>query len=71
MDSKTTIKKAGCFLGHHQRGVLVHVREGKVVKVPGNPKHPSRGFICETCVNAPKWLYHQDQLKHVLKRTRG
>lgn len=70
MDSKTTIKKAACFFCHNNCGVLVHVKEGKVVKVAGNPNHPaSHGFICQRSVNAPKWLYHPDQLKHALKRT--
>jgi thiosulfate reductase/polysulfide reductase chain A len=70
MDSKTTIKKAACFFCHNNCGVLVHVQDGKVVKVIGNPKHPaSHGFVCERAVNAPKWLYHPDQLKYALKRT--
>ena len=68
--SETVIKKAGCFFCHHNCGLLVHVQDGKVVKVTGNPDHPaSRGFICARGVNAPKWLYHPDQLKHALKRT--
>lgn len=69
MSSKTVIKKAGCFFCHHNCGVLVHVQDGKIVKVTGNPDHPgSRGHICARAANAPKWLNHPDQLKHALKR---
>jgi len=68
MASNTTvIKKAGCFFRHNHCGVLVHVRNGMVVKVRGNPDHPiSRGFICERALRAPKWLYHKDQLRYPL-----
>ncbi len=70
MNSNTEIKKAACFFCHNNCGLLVHVRDGKVVKVTGNPKHPaSRGFICQRAVHAAKWLYHPDQLMHALKRT--
>jgi len=69
MQPENEIKKAGCFFCHHNCGVLVHVEEGRVVKVTGNPDHPgSRGHICERAVKAPKWLYHPDQLQHALKR---
>jgi thiosulfate reductase/polysulfide reductase chain A len=70
MGSKTTIKKAACFFCHNNCGILVHVRDGTVVKVAPNPDHPaSRGFMCQRAVNAIKWLYHPDQLHHALKRT--
>ena len=63
------IKKVACFFCHNNCGVLVHVQDGKVTKVEGNPKHPvSRGFICPRATHAPRWLYHPDQLHHPLKR---
>jgi len=69
MTSTTVVKKAACFFCHNNCGVLVHVQDGKVIKITGNPKHPaSHGFVCERSVHAPKWLYHKDQLKHALKR---
>ncbi|HHX73364.1 MAG TPA: molybdopterin-dependent oxidoreductase, partial [Firmicutes bacterium] len=68
----TEIKKAGCFFCHHNCGVLVHVEDGRVVKVTGNSEHPgSRGHICERAARAPQWLYHPDQLRHALKRVGG
>jgi anaerobic selenocysteine-containing dehydrogenase len=64
-----TIKKAACFFCHNNCGILVHVQDGIIVKVEGNPDHPaSHGFICQRGVSAIKWLYHPDQLKHALKR---
>ena len=69
MNSEVVIKKAACFFCHHNCGVLVHVQDGKAVKVTGNHEHPgSRGHICERAVNAPKWLYHPEQLRYALKR---
>jgi anaerobic selenocysteine-containing dehydrogenase len=50
--------------------VLVHVADGRVVKVEPDQEHRlSRGFSCERLKYAVKWLYHPDQLKHPLKRT--
>jgi anaerobic selenocysteine-containing dehydrogenase len=43
MDSETTIKKAGCFFCHNNCGVLVHIKEGKVVKVQGILNIPVAG----------------------------
>ena len=71
-NNNTVIKKVGCFFCHNNCGVLVHVQNGVVVKVRGNPDHPiSRGFICERALKAPKWLYHKDQLHYPLKRAGG
>ena len=63
-------KKAGCFFCHNHCGLLVSIKEGKVVKVRGNPEHPiSKGYVCERALKAPQWLYHSDQLRYPLKRT--
>ncbi len=64
------VKKTCCQFCAALCGVLVHVEDGKVVKIKGNPDHPlSKGFICERPGLAPKWLYHPDQLMYPLKRT--
>jgi anaerobic selenocysteine-containing dehydrogenase len=69
MGSRNEIKKAACHFCHNNCGLLVHVEEGKVVRVTGNKAHPiSRGYICARGTKSPKWLYHPDQLKHPLKR---
>jgi len=57
----------GC---HPECGVLVHVRDGKVTRIEGDPDHPmNRGFICVKGRAAPQLLYHPDRLKYPLRRT--
>ncbi len=64
------IKKTCCQYCAAVCGVLVHVEDGKVVKIKGNPDHPlSQGYTCERPSLAPKWLYQPDQLLYPLKRT--
>jgi thiosulfate reductase/polysulfide reductase chain A len=63
------IKKAGCCFCAVSCGMLVHVRDGKIVRIEPDPDNRlSRGFSCERPRYAIKWLYHPDQLKHPLKR---
>lgn len=69
-EGEAMIKKAGCFFCHNHCGLLVHVENGKVVKVRGNPEHPiTKGYVCARALRAPEWLYHRDQLTHPLKRS--
>jgi anaerobic selenocysteine-containing dehydrogenase len=50
-------------------GVLVHVADGVVTKVTGDPECPtSRGYICAKGKASVELLYHPDRLKHPLKR---
>jgi thiosulfate reductase / polysulfide reductase chain A len=63
------VKKAGCCFCAVSCGMLVHVRDDKIVKVEPDPDNRlSRGFSCERPRYAIKWLYHPDQLRHPLKR---
>jgi len=67
--STQEVKKTNCQFCAAMCGVLVHVEDGKVVKIKGNPDHPlSQGFICERPGIAPKWLYQKEQLLYPLKR---
>lgn len=68
MDEQTIVKTA-CQACHCECGVLVHVREGRVAKVEGDPAHPfSKGFICVKGLASPQLLYHQHRLKYPMKR---
>ncbi|MCX6012076.1 MAG: hypothetical protein NTV30_01410 [Chloroflexi bacterium] len=49
-------------------GILVHLKDGKVVKVEGDPQSPNKGLICARGMAAMEYLYHPDRLKYPLKR---
>jgi thiosulfate reductase/polysulfide reductase chain A len=66
---QTEVKKVGCSFCASSCGMLVHIEDGKVVKIEPNLEHRlSRGFSCERIKYAIKWLQHPDQLKYPLKR---
>ena len=63
MSTRHRVVKSCCQASHSECGVLVHVRNGKVVKIEGDPSHPfSRGLICTKGRNYNKLLYIQIQL---------
>lgn len=69
MNQGVEIKRVICTFCSANCGVLVHVKDGKIVKIEGNREHPiSRGFVCERIKYAIRWLYHPDQLMYPLKR---
>ena len=56
----------GCFSGC---GMLVHVEDGKIVKIEGDPDAPiNKGVLCPKGEAALEFLYHPERLKHPLKR---
>jgi len=56
----------GC---HGTCGVLAHIRNGKLVKIEGDPEHPwNQGRICARCLAMTQYVYHPDRLRHPLKR---
>ena len=58
-----------CQACHCECGVLAVVKDGKVIKVKGDPDHPmNRGFICVKGKAEPERLYHPDRLKYPLRR---
>ncbi len=71
MDRKgDKIIKSACRMCHGICGVLVHIRDGRVVKVTGDPDCPtSNGYICAKGRASVELLYHPDRLKFPLKRT--
>jgi anaerobic selenocysteine-containing dehydrogenase len=69
LEDKQIIRSAcrGC---HGVCQVLVHLENGRVVKISGDPDSPtSRGYICPKGAAAPELLYHPDRLKYPLRRT--
>ena len=68
-DNNTKIVKAVCYPCHSNCGVLVHVRDGRVVKIEGDPDHPeNEGAMCVRGLSFTQLLYHQDRLKYPMKR---
>ncbi|MBI5709159.1 MAG: molybdopterin-dependent oxidoreductase [Candidatus Eisenbacteria bacterium] len=56
---------AGC-------GILVKTREGRAIKVEGNPAHPvNRGGLCGLGHAALQGLYHPDRLKSPMLKVNG
>ncbi|MBW1612564.1 MAG: molybdopterin-dependent oxidoreductase [Deltaproteobacteria bacterium] len=67
--SAEKIVKTVCSTCYCGCGVLAHVREGKVVKIEGDPDHPrNKGELCPRGKIAAELLYHPDRLNYPLKR---
>ena len=63
------VLKSTCRGCHGCCGVLVHLRNGTVTKVEGDPDNPmNRGTLCSIGLAAPELLYHEDRLLHPMKR---
>ena len=58
-----------CQACHESCGIRVHIKDGKIVKIKGEPAHPySKGFICLKGASQAEVVYHTDRLKHPYKR---
>lgn len=56
-------------MDHGGCGLRVHVEDGKIVKVEGDPESPlNRGTICAKGVAQVERLNHPDRLRHPLQR---
>ncbi|MDN3017887.1 molybdopterin oxidoreductase family protein [Paenibacillus sp. BSR1-1] len=52
-----------------QCGLLLHKKDGKIVKVEGDPEHPvTKGHICNKVRNMTERIYDENRLKYPLKR---
>lgn len=65
----TNVYRSACRMCHGGCGVLVHVKEGKVAKIVGDPDFPlNNGKICPKGALSIEHLYNPDRLKYPLKR---
>ncbi len=56
----------GCMC---QCGALVHVNDGKALKIEGDPGHPSsQGFMCPKGLSYLQTVYHPDRVIYPMKR---
>jgi len=52
-----------------QCGLLVHKKDGKIIKVEGDPNHPiTQGSICNKVRNVAERLYDEKRLQYPMKR---
>ena len=50
-------------------GLKVHVKDGKVTKIEGDPEHPiTHGTLCPRCLDLKEYIYHPDRITHPIKR---
>jgi len=58
-----------CRSCHGECGVIAHVKDGKVVKVEGDPNHPiSHGTMCAKGLAITQLAYHPDRILHPMKK---
>ncbi len=63
------IYKSACRACIASCGVLVHVRDGRVIKIEGNPESPmSKGGVCAKGLSGIQALYHPMRNKYPMKR---
>lgn len=57
----------GC---HGGCGVLAHVKNGKLVKIEGDPDHPmNQGRLCARALAMTQYIDHPDRLRSPMRRT--
>jgi len=58
-----------CRSCHGGCGVIAHVKDGRVVKVEGDPESPiSRGTLCSKGLAITQLAYHPDRIIHPMKK---
>ncbi len=64
-----TVYKSECYMSNSGCDALVYVKEGKVIKVEGDPSSPvTKGTLCAKGLASKHMLYHPERLKYPMKR---
>jgi len=67
---KEQVFKSNCCACHGGCGVLVHVVDGRITRIEGNPDFPSNyGSMCPRGMAYPQLVYHPDRLHYPVKRS--
>jgi len=62
------IIKSTCGFCYAGCGVLIHVENGKPIKIEGDPESPAnKGILCEKAMTSLEYLYHPERLKYPLR----
>mgnify|MGYP006360512819 FL=1 len=65
----TVVLKSVCRSCHGGCGVLMHVQDGVLVKVQGDPESPlNHGRLCPMGTVTTELVYHPDRLKYPMRR---
>ena len=70
-DARTgaTVYKSECYICNSGCDATVWVKDGKVMKVEGDPSSPvTKGTLCAKGLASKHMLYHPDRLKYPMKR---
>ncbi|RLB02592.1 MAG: molybdopterin oxidoreductase, partial [Deltaproteobacteria bacterium] len=63
------VVKSVCRMCHGGCGVLVYVKDERVVRIAGDPDCPiNRGTLCSKALAAPQLAHHPKRLTHPVKR---
>ena len=72
VDTEDKIIASNCRGCHGGCGVLVHVKDSRIVKIEGDPEYPTNhGTMCSKGLAFIQLVYHPDRLKYPLKRAAG
>ena len=64
------IIKSNCRGCHGGCGVLVHIKDGHITRIEGDPDFPANhGTMCSRGLAFKQLVYHPDRITHPLKRT--
>ncbi len=67
--NKDETRRSYCGLCHPRCGILLHMKNGQVIQVTGDPDHPvNRGLICGRGLLMPDHIHHPERLNYPLKR---
>jgi anaerobic selenocysteine-containing dehydrogenase len=61
-----------CGICHTNCGILVHIENGKISRIEGDPEHPAnRGCLCSKAQTIKPMLESEQRLKYPLRRTKN
>ncbi|HXX23316.1 MAG TPA: molybdopterin dinucleotide-binding protein, partial [Terriglobia bacterium] len=70
IQSSIEVVAGPCHECHARCSMLVHVANGRVLKVEGNPNGPNHGALCAKGQSTVQNLYSPERLNYPMKRTR-
>lgn len=69
LSGETKVIRSMCRMCHGTCGTLIHVRDGRVVKVEGNPEAPTnKGTLCPKGLATTQHQYNPRRLRYPMKR---